>query len=53
MITECTVEFADGSATDVVRVNIKDSGWVAVNADNNGWVYYPPRKVERIVSRND
>ena len=51
MIEPATVMFTNGNEVDAVRANIKDSGWVAINADGEGWVYYPPRQIDRIVSR--
>jgi len=51
MIEPATVHFENGKVIEAVRVGIKDSGWVAVNADGDAWVYYPPRQVDRIVSR--
>lgn len=53
MIEPATVKFSNGNSVDAVRVRIKDSGWVAVNADGRDWVYYPPRQIDRIVSRRE
>lgn len=52
MIEPATVKFTNGNDVDAVRARIIESGWVAVNADGGGWVYYPPRHVDRIVSRS-
>lgn len=35
---------------EVDNVVWKDGGWVGLLADD-GWVYYPPRAIGRIVSR--
>ena len=51
MIEPATVMFTNGNEVEAVRAQIKDSGWVAINADGDGWIYYPPRQIDRIVSR--
>jgi len=49
-----TVHFADGDedgrTAEVKNVIFKEGGWVGLLADD-GWVYYPPQKIERVVSR--
>lgn len=52
MIDDATVRFINGNEVDAERVKFKDGGWVAVRADD-GWVYYPPDKIARVVSRDD
>lgn len=52
MIEDCRVCFSNGNTVDAKRVRIKDSGWVSVQSmAEDGWVYYPPRQVDRIISR--
>jgi len=51
MIENATVKFSNGNETDVKRVKFKDGGWVGVFS-NGRWVYYPPRHIGRIVSRD-
>lgn len=51
MIEPARIVFSNGNEVEAVRATIKDSGWVAINADGDGWIYYPPRQVDRIVSR--
>lgn len=50
MIRPATIGFSNGNEVEVERAKIKESGWVAVYLDD-GWVYYPPRQIDRIVSR--
>jgi len=52
--TPATIHFTDGSAyvTGTVEVDnyvFREGGWVGLLADD-GWVYYPPRAIGRIVS---
>jgi len=51
-----TVYFADDPDRDsgiaeVENVVWKEGGWVGLLA-SDGWVYYPPRHIDRIVSKN-
>ena len=52
MIENATVKFANGNDVDVERVKFKGGGWIGVRS-NGRWVYYPPRHIGRIVSRDD
>jgi len=40
----------DNGVANVENVVWKDGGWVGLLADD-GWVYYPPRHIDRIVSQ--
>ena len=40
----------DTSPVEVENVVWKEGGWVGLLADD-GWVYYPPRHIDRIVSQ--
>jgi len=55
MMMPATVHFADGDekggVVEVRNVNFKDGGWVGLLVDG-GWVYYPPRAINRIVSES-
>jgi len=52
MIEDVTVWFSNGKHVDADRVKFKDGGWLALNA-GDGWVYYPPRSIGRVVSRSE
>lgn len=51
MIDDPTVSFANGKDAKPERAKILDSGWVGMFA-GDGWVYYPPRQIERISSED-
>ena len=54
MIDDCEICFVNGNTVNAKRARIKDSGWVSVWSEaDDGWVYYPPRQIDRIVSRDD
>ena len=53
MIEDAEVCFANGNSVVVDRVKFKDGGWIGVRKGNDGWVYYPPRHIGRVVSRSD
>jgi len=53
--TPATVHFTSGGEgiggeAVVENVTWKEGGWVGLLADD-GWVYYPPRHIDRIVSK--
>jgi hypothetical protein len=50
MIDEATVWFTNGKSVDVEKVTFKDGGWIGLRA-SDGWVYYPPHQVARVLSR--
>ena len=49
MINDATVQFTNGNTVDAERVKFKDGGWVGVRG-TDGWVYYPPNHIDRIVN---
>ena len=49
MITDVSVRFANGTDVDAERVKFKEGGWVGVRG-TDGWVYYPPQHIDRIVN---
>lgn len=52
MIEAATVRFSNGEEVEAERVKFKDGGWLGVRA-GDGWVYYPPDAVARVVSRDE
>ena len=49
MINDVTVRFTNGNDVDAQRVKFKEGGWVGVRG-TDGWVYYPPSHIDRIVN---
>ena len=49
MINDVVVRFTNGNDVDAERVKFKDGGWVGVRG-TDGWVYYPPQHIDRIVN---
>jgi hypothetical protein len=51
MIENATVQFTNGTTAEVEKVKFKDGGWIGVRA-NDGWIYYPPKHIARVVARD-
>lgn len=52
MIEDATVRFSNGNDVDAERVKFKNGGWIGVRA-GDGWAYYPPDAVSRVVDRDE
>lgn len=52
MIEDATVRLSNSSEVEADRVKFKNGGWLGVRADD-GWIYYPPSAVDRVVSEGD